>query len=365
MSGPTTDRILLLVLMVAACSQALNRRPDASSSGTTDPENSASAHSEDKKVLASSGTSSLADLSRHEATFIARHTQGDLCPERCNGTQLVNRMVTSRCMQCAPCTCLLFCETHGTCCPQVGEAWRPPALERSECRLDYDKVRVLHVLACHPHFPPGHTRDLCESRSSPRRRDTLIPVTSTVTNVTYANIHCAECNHDNQSVVPWTVVCRHNQHLYPAVNDTQYDDLALRHPDICRVSSYPADHLGYYTCPSKRDIQVVSSCNSTGSWPAEDAVTRDGCEKSDWLRGDVVSVKGSRFYANVLCATCNEDPADLLDARCLTSRGIDQSETLVRTTTGLLEFDFDHHSPVYTVSTLTGCPQHQWKHPQV
>nr|KAG5707640.1 hypothetical protein BaRGS_031022 [Batillaria attramentaria] len=127
--------------------------------------------------------------------------------------------------------------------------------------------------------------------------------------VTYANVHCAACNHDDWATVTWDMVtnCKHNQFMYNVTTDRQYEDRALQLKDVCDVTSQPHDDLKYslHVC---RHIfygdNVISTCNVTGFWEAEDAEVLALCDQES-SNGARVYVFTYGLYRNVFCAMCN------------------------------------------------------------
>ncbi|KAK7498427.1 hypothetical protein BaRGS_00010381, partial [Batillaria attramentaria] len=214
-----------------------------------------------------------------------------------------------RCGICFPCSCDDACKMEGTCCPQVNSGWAPPPTERAQCLDTQSSGPVLTVTSCDPQFPNGETRRLCETRPRLRRRDALLPVTSNSSQVTYANVHCAACNHDDWATVTWDMVtnCKHNQFMYNVTTDRQYEDRALQLKDVCDVTSQPHDDLKYslHVC---RHIfygdNVISTCNVTGFWEAEDAEVLALCDQES-SNGARVYVFTYGLYRNVFCAMCN------------------------------------------------------------
>ena len=354
MSGQTNKRIFVFILISSTyCRDSETHSPAELNAG-----NSVTNPRSEVQTLISRPMRST-EVSSH-ATSRARTKQGQLCPQRCNGTRMTNPVRSSSCFHCTPCICEPYCEKYGICCPQVDEPWRPPPLERSQCRRDHRGIWIRHVVACNPDFPASKSRNLCESRAVARRRDTVLPVTSAESKVTYANIHCASCNDDDTTAIEWTVSCSHNQYFYNVVKDTQYDDLAIQAPEICQFSSLPLGRSEYHTCvPDPTPSLIISSCNLTGSWEEDDELTREACEEADWSKGDVVSVENQRFYANVMCALCNENIQDWARRTCYSSPTI-----VIRPATGLLQSNV-HLRDSATVSTMTTCSNGQWKHPQV
>ncbi|KAK7111809.1 hypothetical protein V1264_011382 [Littorina saxatilis] len=238
--------------------------------------------------------------------------QNRLCHERCNGTRHASPAYSEECWRCFPCTCSSYCDKEGTCCPQVGLDWVPPAIDKAECRHDFveKNVGVLQVVKCHRAFPPGNERDLCESKTLPRRRDTVLPVTSNDSFVTYVNAHCAACNYDDEEAVEWGVRCLHNQYLYDAMNDARYDDSAIHMPDLCGFVRNPSiPFVDYHCCPDLSSFtgHAVSSCNVDGHWAETDEDVRKACEESQRSIGTTLLVKNGGLYANAFCARCNED----------------------------------------------------------
>ena len=361
-----TVGIHLFMLISSALFLAASRRLEANFSEEAKPKISvAYPGSEGNTVITvSRARRSTGNTSSH-ATSRARAIQGQVCPQRCNGTQLMNPIRPRDCFQCVPCTCEPDCHKYGSCCPESGESWRPPPLERSQCRSDhFSKGWVKHVVACDPDYPTGKTRNLCESKTVPRRRDTVLPVSSAETNITYANIYCAKCNHDDKTAVEWSFSCNHNQYFYHAVNNSQYDILAIQKPEICQSSSFTIKSLTLDGCrPDTTLSLVVSSCNITGGWKEHDELTREACEDADWSRGDIVSIAHKRFYANIMCALCNEDERIVLgtiDTMCMAP----PPPIYLRPMTGLLQYK-QQFGDSATISSLTGCSEDQWKHPQV
>ena len=295
-----------------------------------------------------------------QATARARAKQGQLCRRRCNGPKMIN-INARRCFRCVDCMCGPDCDKYGACCPQTGEPWRPPPIQRSQCRSDLSRAfGTRQVVTCDPDYPAGKTRDLCESKETFPKRDTLLPVTSAKTNVSFANVHCAKCNHDDENVIEWTFSCYHNQYFYHVVNDSQYADLAIQHPDLCHFSSLIKKRLILHHCaPDVELSRVISTCNVTERWSEADEDMREACEKADWTRGDIVSINNTRFYANAMCALCNGEAWALRRHSCG-----GQTSVLHRPTTGLIESQFSSEESV-TTHSLTGCSEGQWKHPQV
>jgi hypothetical protein len=168
--------------------------------------------------------------------------QARVCSERCNGTTKVLVVHEQQCGQCLPCTCEPFCHIEGTCCLNLDESWPPaPAnLQRSACLSRPVGRRLMNpsltfVQHCDPSFPLSHpSYHLCApSDLLPMRPDTKIPVTSLITNVTYLNEHCAACNYDNSDVGIWPMLCIHNQYLYDALTDNEYNYRSLQFPELC------------------------------------------------------------------------------------------------------------------------------------
>ncbi|XP_076443036.1 uncharacterized protein LOC143281673 [Babylonia areolata] len=290
----------------------------------------------------------------------AAQWQGKFCPLRCNGSDLVSIVDSNRCLQCFPCTCDEDCEVYGTCCPQLKDSWYSPPIERAQC-ISVGPVRVLQAVTCDPAFPQNETRALCESKALPRRRDTVLPVTSIAKGVTYANRYCAQCHQDLNYSVQWTFTCLHDQFLYNVTNDTQYDDHAALLPDICSpapVSSIPTNlfdkcnMLHFYLDP----IGMISTCNVTGKWKENNEHVRKACEESDRSGGEAVTYKSEK-YANVFCAMCNEQD-DVLTAECTGSRGPD-----VYTFMDIVSFSQPPKIVTFT-EEIDGCPVNQWKHPK-
>lgn len=292
--------------------------------------------------------------------------QGTVCPTRCNGTEKVNFPSSFRCLQCFPCSCASSCAKEGTCCPLDGHQWSPPPVERVQCKPNVGSENILHVVACDPDFPSSETRTLCQSKSLPRRRDTILPVTSTVSGVTYANKYCAMCNRDAESVVEWNTTCLHNQYLYNATNDTQYDERAMQMPHVCHFAKSDSS-IDHHRCdPAFYTQNAISACNVTGRWAEAKEHVREACERPDWSRGALVSVTESHVYSNVFCALCNEYEFSSVSMCYLPSHGAHSNfGILVRSNTELLKRKFNTFLAVTPPPTLQPCPDGQWPHPRV
>jgi hypothetical protein len=263
------------------------------------------------------------DPNRHTAT----QYQDALCPTRCARTiKLSDRRLS--CTTCFPCSCDPDCRREGTCCPQAhsDHHWPPDPskLQRSICtRAPFGQPiilpHVVFVVACDPAFPTDHaSRHLCrDPKLLPLRLDTRIPVTSLITQVTYANSYCAACNYDDEYVVTWRLRCRHNLNLSMSVSDADYDQRAVQSPASCGVR--PTGHKDiherhYHQCSGlfTPDAEVTTRCNVTGSWqpaPKEDPLLiRPACEQSApslATRYAVWRKEGIQVFANVFCALCN------------------------------------------------------------
>ncbi|KAK7108888.1 uncharacterized protein [Littorina saxatilis] len=292
-----------------------------------------------------------------------------VCHHRCHGPSGSDSPADSEeCLRCFPCTCEPYCDREGTCCPQEGQDWVPPATERSQCLVDFDEMsaRVLSVVKCHPDFPAENDeRELCESKTLPRRRDTVLPVTSNSSFVTYTNMHCAACNHDNEDLAEWGVRCLHNQYLYDAMNDTDYDERAIQLPDLCGFTRNPLVRpADYHSCSdlSLFSGHAVSTCNVTGQWAVKDEDVRKACEESDSPRGAAVLIKNGGLYANAFCVMCNEDEESLLEHCLISGSPGFRVPDIIRTSTGLM-FDTVVLTAIRT-RPRSDCSEGYWPHPE-
>jgi hypothetical protein len=197
----------------------------------------------------------------------------------------------------------------------------------------------------------------------------VLPVTSILTNVTYANRHCAACNYDNESVVKWRVECEHSQELYDAYSDEEYGRRALQRPELCGVVKPAKERLSdsaYHICDPAdyRLDNVVTSCNETGEWLETDVDkaerVRQACSTTDWSLRTVVRVYW-RAYSNAFCALCNVRQISVL---CVE---VESRSFIIRTGTSLVAFKLPE--PTIKKVDISGnesvCESGYWRHPQV
>lgn len=219
------------------------------------------------------------------------------------------------------CQCDDLCDTYGDCC-QDSPRYRPSSLAACITAGDWNtasdyKDSYYMVTSCPSSWVGAQTRSRCENyMETIRLEPTLgLPITSSATNITYPNYHCARCNGDlhMSTMIRWklAVAC-----------DTS---LTLPVPDIDTVineSIYGEDfkfkakfaNASYHTCKlyvwrpfellRRCHERVVDSC--APSWRNDSVKTQ--CEAYTAL---VFRLK-HKPYRNPHCASCNNVPNKLM-----------------------------------------------------
>ena len=177
------------------------------------------------------------------------------------------------------------------------------------------------VASCPMSFVNSSTKNQCqkgfESTKSTKIAD-IIPVTSSITGITYVNKHCLQCNElgniDEDSTHFWQPLfvykyAMYQNKFYRNQNTILSDfSLSMSYSNIMFLPSIPNLAL-------KCHAFDVGTCNQTGLWQANDEHIKKLCESAFSLEV-TYKINGQRkLFKNIACLYCNTD-GNFLDKRC-------------------------------------------------
>ncbi|KAH3867094.1 adhesion G-protein coupled receptor G2-like [Dreissena polymorpha] len=273
---------------------------------------------------------------------------------------------------CRECSCdVASCAKKGTCCPNIldqvnFEDANYFACERAQMRKEGRFFRAENHFymrsKCHPYYAKTGSSleviSLCEIRTE-NKLEIHVPVLDTITNVTYANKYCAQCNFvtvtdgtfpgKGGNLVYWdsSVQCTDANEapsILAASNHNQGFIKAILLTKTCNVIFKPKPVYEVHT--SSCLGAEIDICNATGNKITYDPWLEKAC-------GAYTSTFNVKFK-NVFCFLCNNFIIDL--NYCSTIPALD-SHHIFPEFSSLLAFTPDIRKP--PTSQPTGCSSEQ------
>ncbi|GFT14265.1 g-protein coupled receptor Mth2 [Nephila pilipes] len=219
------------------------------------------------------------------------------------------------------CACDELCVVYGDCCinaPGVIARTSPSPFNCFELRNIPEGIYMKD--SCLPSYDGSEeVRRLCESTSFMDPSDPLgsMPITNSVTGITFKNYYCSICNENTENMVLWNfkIVC--SPRPFHIDNDV-----------ILRSLVYENENWGFYrqgetifrvcsidpVMPTLQDseirsckLKLVSDCPP--DWNDDD--TRTKCRSYLGAR----FIRGKEGYRNIHCAYCNQQNLTLLSCK--------------------------------------------------
>ncbi|KAK7085127.1 hypothetical protein SK128_019212 [Halocaridina rubra] len=268
------------------------------------------------------------------------------------GTRSTSSPVTKNDLR-VQCYCDNECVRYGDCCRDKAEAdWgdgREEGSSQYSCRKmqTMSTIGLLMAETCLPEYSGKEVEALCMQKV-PRMSYTYVldlPVTSSDTNITYVNIHCAICNNDANHLYTWNVTINCNTmmiqkdftmsdfmseaHYIPSRRHWQrytYRSLADKKSKVYRDRYFCTlevvefknetsfiQNYGGRLCIFPKSIceegtgrnalckEQIRHCDP--AWP--DLLDKDKCERYSYMVSHTNDRKQETFYKNPHCARCN------------------------------------------------------------
>ena len=195
-------------------------------------------------------------------------------------------------LNCPVCRCDSLCRLSGNCCPDV-------ALNTCvQTSFDVDRQRnpkMLYMTNDCPHDADEVLAKKCQEANSDSNILKRIPVTSTKTNMTYSNAHCAKCNRET-AFIPWLI---ESNCTVDAWSFTNINDLWKKMKPECNMNFIPPlEILQNHPLPKECiwENNSIDRCNITGLMATFDEKLELACESSFQEMG---------LFKNVFCFLCN------------------------------------------------------------
>lgn len=205
---------------------------------------------------------------------------------------------------CYHCQCDKDCSAYDDCCPSNLTLFEviPPTAERVcigeiiKMGASYFARQVSYYMINSCLIDNGVDDDVIDSCVNKTSSVAYPPVTSFTTSETYTNMFCAICNNDTQ-YTEWGVVfrCPSGNIGIMAQNSNLLIDI-LSSQD-CTIGTQPKIDIYPRSCVNK---DVISECNVTGLWLADDNFLRHACSIYK-----AVYLHSTGAYRNVFCLICN------------------------------------------------------------
>lgn len=203
---------------------------------------------------------------------------------------------------CPDCFCDNLCFGRGDCCPD-----KYFALSGLVCynvtfvneTLGYDESRnqrssFLMIKNC-PRATDQLIKEKCKNQADSVDKLKYPPVTSVITNLTYANRFCAQCN-DETSYQFWNldINCIQFLDINFLSSFKEVVDRGIEH--VCVMQFAPHDDRPAYNCYHLQGFHF-DTCNKTGFWKTRDDDVLYACES--------MYVNNDTFFKNPFCRMCN------------------------------------------------------------
>ena len=175
------------------------------------------------------------------------------------------------------------------------------------------------VASCPVSFVSGSIKNKCQAGFESATITDIIPVTSSVTGITYVNKHCLQCNElreaDEDSAHFWQPVFVFKRWMY---DHTFYRNQNLILSDFRFKNNYGTNIQFMPSIPNLTPVCHafdIGTCNVTGLWQAYDEHIKLLCESALSLVV-IHKVNSSRkMFKNIACLRCNTD-GNSLDKDC-------------------------------------------------
>ncbi|XP_078321375.1 uncharacterized protein LOC144621635 [Crassostrea virginica] len=223
-------------------------------------------------------------------------------------------------LNCPVCRCDSLCRLIGNCCPDVA---------LNTCvRTSFDVGRprnpkMLYMTNDCPHNADEVMVKKCQHANTETNVLKRIPVTSTKTNMTYSNVHCAKCNRET-AFLPWLI---ESNCTVDAGSFTDINDLWKKMKSKCNIEFFPPLEIRQnHPLPKECiwDNSLIDSCNITGLMTTFEERLELACESSFQQIGP---------FKNVFCLLCNikENAFDPPISTCNITGKLDHLDELIET----------------------------------
>ena len=207
---------------------------------------------------------------------------------------------------------------------------RPQAFYRPNFFLDSKAYEM--IASCPVSFVNGSTKSKCQAGFENTNIIDMIPVTSSITGITYVNKHCFLCNEDadESSLHFWQPAFAYQYNFYVS---KFYES---PHSIISVFQRKNAHNANIHFLPSVQTVTQecytfdIATCNQTGLWHVYDEQVKSLCDSSLSL-AIIYSINGDRkLFKNIACLHCNVD-GNVLKKQCgYLSKTVKRSEYSIR-----------------------------------